>query len=266
MNISVSNLGWNKSENTKVLNFLSSKKVKNIEFALNKLLENHETKKKSKILNYYKKKNINLSSAQSLLYGYKDSFIFGSKKQRYNFTKNIQTNLKKIKFFNTKAVVFGSPQNKKIFKKNKKILDKIAYNEFKKIASISKKLKIVFCLEANPIIYNCDYIKKTSEALKLVKKINSEYFKLNIDTGTIIANNESIKFINKNNLKYIGHVQVSVPYLKSIFTNQSYLKKITLILRMLKKLEYKNNISLETLNIGLSELKKNVHFILRSIK
>ena len=127
-------------------------------------------------------------------------------------------------------------------------------------------MKIVFCLEANPIIYNCDYIKKTSEALKLVKKINSEYFKLNIDTGTIIANNESIKFINKNNLKYIGHVQVSVPYLKSIFTNQSYLKKITLILRMLKKLEYKNNISLETLNIGLSELKKNVHFILRSIK
>ena len=265
MNLLVSNLGWRKSENSKILKFLNSKKILNLEYAPSKLFTFHDKKKDNKILNYYKKKNFSLTSAQSLLYGYENSFIFGNKIQRENFTTNLKRSLKRVKYFNTKSVVFGSPANKKSFNKSIKILDKMALNEFKKISLYCKKLNIVFCLEANPKIYDCDYLIKTRDVLKIVKKINSNYFKVNLDIGTILANKENLKFINKKNLKYIGHVQISVPYLESILSNKLYLNKIILIIGMSKKLKYKKNISLETLNLSTSELKKNINQILKII-
>ena len=265
MIFSVSNLGWNKSQNLEILRFLLSKKIRHLEYAPNKLLNFHGNKTNQQILNYYKKKNFCLLSAQSLLFGYKNSFIFGGKIQRENFTRNLKNSLKKIKFFNTKIVVFGSPTNKKSFNKNKAILDKIALKEFRKISQICKKFKIVFCLEANPKIYNCDYLIQTKDALNIVKQINSNYFKINLDIGTIIANKENLQFINKKNIKYIGHVQISVPYLKSIISKKLYLKKIFFVIKMLKKLKYRKNISLETLNLSTGELKKNINYILKLI-
>ena len=265
MIFSVSNLGWNKSQNTEVLKFLHSKKVKHLEYSPSRLSNFHEDKTNKQILYYYRKKNFCLLSAQSLLFGYKNSFIFGSKIQRENFSRNLKNSLKKIKCFKTKIVIFGSPANKKSFDKGKSILDKIALKEFKKISQICKKFKIVFCLEANPKIYNCDYLIQTRDALRIVKQINSNYFKINLDIGTIIANKEHLQFLNKKNIKYIGHVQISVPYLKSILSKKLYLKKIFIVIKLLKKLKYQKNISLETLNLSTRELKKNINYILKLI-
>ena len=85
-----------------------------------------------------------------------------------------------------------------------------------KIAKFCELNKITFCLEANPKIYNCDYITHTHQALKLVKKINNKFFKINLDTSTLIFNKENYNKILSKNLSLVGHVQLSVPKLKNI--------------------------------------------------
>ena len=65
------------------------------------------------------------------------------------------------------------------------------------------KKKIYFCIEANPKLYNCEYLNHTKDAIKLVKQINSKFFRLNLDLGTIIANKESLKNIIQNILYYL---------------------------------------------------------------
>ena len=77
----------------------------------------------------------------------------------------------------------------------------------KKITKICEQAKITFCLEANPKVYGTKYLTHTNQALNLVKKINNKYFKLNLDLGTIISNNENYKKLIKNNIHQIGHVK-----------------------------------------------------------
>ena len=92
----------------------------------------------------------------------------------------------------------------------------------------------------------------TNDSINLVKKINNKYFKINLDLGTIIANKENFKLIIKNNLKFIGHVQISSPYLKNLLY---YKKKIDVFIKTLQNLGYKKVISFEMLKNNKNNLK-----------
>jgi len=93
-----------------------------------------------------------------------------------------------------------------------------------------------------------------------VKKINNKHFKINLDLGTIIANKENFGTIIKNNLKFIGHVQISSPYLKNLLYHK---KKINLFIKTLRNLGYKKVLSFEMLrnnNSNLEVIKKILKF------
>ena len=114
----------------------------------------------------------------------------------------------------------------------------------KKITKICEQAKITFCLEANPKVYGTKYLTHTNQALNLVKKINNKYFKLNLDLGTIISNNENYKKLIKNNIHQIGHAQISFPKLKNPLIDKKLIERFIL---ELKKNGYKKIISVEFL-------------------
>ena len=45
-------------------------------------------------------------------------------------------------------------------------------------------------MEANPAIYNTNYINTTQEALDLIREVGSDGFRLNLDVGTMLENGE----------------------------------------------------------------------------
>ena len=65
-------------------------------------------------------------------------------------------------------------------------------------------------MEANPPIYNTNYINTTTEALALVKKIGSKGFLVNLDLGTMIENKEALNVIAED-INLINHVHISRP-------------------------------------------------------
>ena len=65
-----------------------------------------------------------------------------------------------------------------------------------KISLISKKYKLIICLEANQKFMALD-ISHTYDAIKFAKIINNRYFKVNLDLGTIISNNEDLNDLIK---------------------------------------------------------------------
>jgi sugar phosphate isomerase/epimerase len=73
----------------------------------------------------------------------------------------------------------------------------------------------VIGMEANPPIYNTNYINDTLSALELIKEVNSEGFKLNLDIGTMIENKEPVDEL-VGNVNMINHVHISEPNLKPI--------------------------------------------------
>lgn len=259
MKLIISNLSWSFTETKKVIKILKRNNINGIEISISKIFNNNfNINNLIKIKNFWKKNKISFCSTQSILFDIKNAYLFGNKIQREIFFNEIKKKIYLCKKIGCKIIVFGSPQNKKTFLK--KNLDIIAFETFKKISKICEKKKIYFCIEANPKIYNCEYLNYTKDAFKLVKKINSNFLKVNLDLGTIIANKES--FINhiENNIHLIGHVHISVPYLEDILL---YKDKVQKFIEKLKKNNYQKFISIERLPVGdnLKNIDKTIKLI-----
>ncbi len=254
MKFCISNLAWNKNEENKVLSLID-KKIMLLEYAPSLIIKNLSSKKDIlKARNTWRKREVSLYSMQSILYDTKNAYIFGNKTQRDNFYKQIKKKIILARILKTKIIVFGSPKSKKTFGKKKKILDKISFEMFKKISLISEKNNVIFCIEANPRIYGTKYLTHTIDTINLSKKINSRFFKVNLDLSTVISNNENIDYLLKNYLNFFGHAQISSPNLVNLLR---YKKDIALFLRKLKKYNYKKVVSIETLR----KRKNNLNYI-----
>jgi len=262
MKLIISNLSWNSDENYKIINIIKKLDIKNIEISANKIFNNNYTLKNiKKNQHFWRKEKIKFYSMQSILFNTKNAYLFGNITQQKIFYNEIKKKIYLCKKIGVKVIVFGSPYNKKIFsERNLDSLNKIAYNTFKKISKICKKYKIYFCIEANPKIYNCEYLNYTKDAIRLVKRINSKFFKLNLDLGTIIENNETSKNIIEDHIKLIGHVQISVPYLKDIMPHK---KTVVNFIKELKRNNYQKYISIERLPVydNINNLEKTIKLV-----
>ena len=70
-------------------------------------------------------------------------------------------------------------------------------------------------MEANPPIYNTNFINDTISAIKLIEQVGSDGFKLNLDLGTVIQNRENLsELIGK--VSIIIQVHISEPGLKPV--------------------------------------------------
>lgn len=73
----------------------------------------------------------------------------------------------------------------------------------------------VIGIEANPSLYNTDYINDTLAVFDLIEQVNSEGVKINLDVGTMIQNKERIDEVI-GRVKLINHVHISELGLKMI--------------------------------------------------
>ena len=262
MQLCISNLSWHKKELPNVIKLLKKKKINFLEYSAynlnNQFSKNNNIKD---IKNFWENNSIYLYSMQSILFKKKNAFIFGNRKQQKIFYDEITKKIKLANFLNTKVIVFGSPKNKKMFGKNNKECQILMIKFLKKISSLCKKYKIVFCLEANPKIYQTEYLTETKQALNIIKRVNSRFIRLNLDLGTIISNKENLDFIVKNHLKLVGHVQISSPYLINLSKYKNQIKKL---IYYLKKYNYRKIISIEMLaqkKNNIEDLKKILNII-----
>ena len=95
-------------------------------------------------------------------------------------------------------------------------------------------------MEANPTIYNTNYVNTTKEALDLIKRVDSKGFLLNLDIGTMIQNEEDIDML-VGNVPVINHVHISEPGLKLMEKRELHQK----LADILQKENYQNFVSIE---------------------
>ena len=216
MKLSISNIAWDASNDEKIYTMIKKYGFEGLEIAPTKIMGKNPYEKleeagvwKKEIQEKY---NLKISSMQSIWFGRNEN-LFDSKEEEVfllDYTK------KAIDFANIiqcKNLVFGSPKNRNINDgKNSDSQIRI----FKTLGEYAYKKNIVIGMEANPKIYNTNYINDTKSALELVKKVKSKGFLLNLDLGTMISNNEDLLKVLKGNVEYINHVHISEPWLKII--------------------------------------------------
>ena len=148
---------------------------------------------------------------QSIWYGRAEK-IFGTEEE---FNILVDYTKKAIDFAATigcKNLVFGCPRNRNV----PEGVDLTAgVKFFKIIGDYAASKGTVIGMEANPSIYNTNYINDTASASELIREVASSGFKLNLDIGAMLYNSESVRGL-AGNVNLINHVHISEPGLKQI--------------------------------------------------
>ena len=215
MKLSISNIGWSGENDLVVYQMMKDMGFKGLEIAPTRIFPENpydrlgEADKWSKDIK--KKYGFAIPSMQSIWYGRSEK-IFGSEEDR---SALIAYTKKAIVFAETIGcgnLVFGC-------RRNRSIPDdgdiEIAISFFKEIGDYAYEHHTVVAMEANPPIYNTNYINETKSAIALIEKVESDGFKLNLDIGTMIANEEDVSVLYGKEC-LINHVHVSEPGLKTI--------------------------------------------------
>ena len=240
MKLSISNLAWNNEQKDKVYQILYDIGFDGIEIAPTKIIPenpydciNNAVIWKNKLKENY---NLSISSLQSIWFG-RNEKMFGNFEERnflINYTK------KTVDFASAlecKNIVFGCPKNRNI-KSDEDYKNAVEF--FKILANYAFSKNTVISIEPNPSIYNTNFINDTKSAIDLIYNVNSDGFKLNLDIGTIIQNDENIEeLIGK--VELINHIHISEPYLELIKKREMHKKLINL----LKNEYYDKYISIE---------------------
>ena len=218
MNLAISNIAWERADDDFVYNKMAELGFKYIEIAPTALVPQNPyssdgIKKIYNVLDsLYKLHGIKICSMQSILYGV-SSRLFGTEEERQDLFKNILMAVDCAYELSCRNLVFGCPKNRVI--ENEALQYNIGVDFFKRIADYCEKKNVYFSLEANPVIYNTNYINTTQEALKLVKLVDCSHFGINYDLGCVLYNNEDIDCLD-DVLKYVNHIHISEPYLAPV--------------------------------------------------
>jgi len=241
MKLSISNLVWNAEDNQKVYEYLCKKQFSGIEIAPTKFFPTDPYSHIEDAVEYFGRLKaqygLEVSSMQSIWYG-RVGNIFNSLEERLDLQSYTLSAVDFASAIGCKNLVFGNPKARNKPGAND---DSEVYDFFKVISDYAFKHNTFVSLEPNPPIYNTNFINTTQQAFEFCKNSGCEHLRVNVDLGTVIYNNESLKCI-EDNINLVNHIHISEPYLKKLEKRELHKK--------LKNLDYGKYFSIE---MGLQE-------------
>lgn len=215
MKLSISNIGWSADRDIQVYELMKKYGYAGLEIAPTRIFPETPYDKipEASIWSREIKAEYGfvIPSMQSIWYGRQEK-VFGTEEERQMLIDYTKKAIDFASEMNCRNLVFGCPRNRNL-PENEDSQKAIAF--FKELGDYAAAHGTVIGMEANPPIYNTNYINSTTEALELIAEVDSAGFLLNLDVGTMIQNQEDVgELIGK--VGHINHVHISEPGLKPI--------------------------------------------------
>ena len=112
-----------------------------------------------------------------------------------------------------KALTFGSPKQRDRSGLDDAQAIDIAADFFGRLGDVAAAHGVLFCLEPNPAIYQCNFMTTTDETAAMVARLDHPAIRLQLDVGAIALNGESAAEMIGRHATLIGHVHASEPQL-----------------------------------------------------
>ena len=258
MKLSISNIAWGIKEDENIASLMQQMEIKGLEIAPSKIVSDFSQINDIEVIkykDYWLSKDIEIVAMQSLLFGHPEMTIFYDEMSRENTFNHLRFCIDIGKMLGARAFVFGSPKNRYIPTESKKTSKDTAIEFFDRIGKYCHKNEVAFCLEPNPVEYGANFLCNTNEALDFVQEVDNRGLMINIDTGTMIMNNEDYREIMTKSLAYAGHIHISEPFLNPIEPSRGIYNEIADIL---KESDYSESISIEMKALSEVDNAENV--------
>ncbi len=212
MRLSISNIAWDESNDREMYKLIREMGFDGLEIAPTRIFPESPYENQSRALvwkeNLKEEFGLDIPSMQSIWYGRKEN-LFGSDDERASLVDYTRKAIDFASVINCKNLVFGCPRNRNV---PEGADQKTATSFFKEIGDYAALKGTVIGMEANPTVYNTNFINDTISAIRLIEEVSSAGFKLNLDVGTILENKEDISVLSEY-VHLVNHVHISEPSL-----------------------------------------------------
>ena len=255
----ISNLAFKNHSTRDTLGFLKDNEIDGLEIAPSLIWKDppNASKKEIEAFKHLVSSNgLQVIALQSLLYGKPELQLFGSFKTRKNLLDHLKKMTDLCVDLGGRSLSFGSPNNRL---KGKLSLDKaisIASPLFLELAEYAKLVNVIVCIEPVSTFYNCDFINNTKECIQLIETVQHSNFKLLLDTGTLISNQEDFNKIIEKYIHLIAHIHINDPQL---FPPSDKRREHTSIANTLRLMGYSNWLTLEFMQ-SYKSLKQDITY------
>jgi len=256
MKLSISNIAWEKADDNQMYLNMKNLGFSGIEIAPTRLFGStpydnlSDAAMFSKAL--YQEFGLSVCSMQSIWFGITER-LFGSKEERLFLVEYTKKAIDFAAVMSCPNLVFGCPKNR-YFIEGSSI--ELAHDFFCDLGNYAASKGTVLALEANPVIYNTNFINTTKEAIELVKRVDSKGFRVNLDLGTVIYNKEDISSL-RNDFKYINHIHISEPNLLPLEQRKLHNE----VMLMATDFGYNGYFSIEIGKTAIEEVKCSMTYI-----
>ena len=226
--LSFSNIAWAESEDAAVYEALASYGFSGLEMAPTRWFPaqpyTHAEEAACLAAQLKEKYGLAVSSMQSIWYG-RTERLFGCEQERNLLREYTRQAMHFAAKMGCKNLVFGCPKNR--FRPEGED-ESLALDFFRETGKDAVSYGCVFALEANPPLYQTNYLNTTREAYEAAGKC-PEGVGVNLDFGTILCNRESLEEIACF-VPRIHHVHISEPNLAPIQPREEH-RQLASILR-----------------------------------
>ena len=240
MKLSISNIGWTEENDLAIYKIMKNMGFEGLEIAPTRIFPETpyiKLEEANRWANKLKSENgFVIPSMQSIWYG-RNEKLFGTEEERAILVDYTKKAINFAEVIGCKNLVFGCPRNRNM---PEGADENIAIEFFKEVGDYATEHNTVVGMEANPPIYNTNYINDTRAALELIRRVESKGFLLNLVVGTMIYNEECVDLLVGDE-HLINHVHISEPYLAPI--QKRHLHKE--LAQLLRNADYQGYVSIE---------------------
>lgn len=215
MKLAISNIAWAAEQDEQMYGLMKGIGYEGLEIAPTRIFpqnpyENLEAASKWQ-QGLGKEYGFQVPSMQSIWFGRQEK-IFGSQQERNELIAYTKKAIDFAAAIGCKNLVFGCPRNRVV---PDGVSKELAIPFFKELGVYALQKGTRIGMEANPPIYNTNYVNDTKSALELMEQIEVQGFGLNLDVGTMVCNHEAVEIL-EGHVDGISHVHISEPGLKPI--------------------------------------------------
>ncbi|MBI4136925.1 sugar phosphate isomerase/epimerase [Candidatus Roizmanbacteria bacterium] len=271
MKLAISNIAWNKEENTSIRELLQRQHIPAIEIAPGIMWQDPTTvspDEVSLVRTFWKKGGINIVAMQGLLFRQHELKLFDdttSRKKMYDYLVKI---IELAYSLGVESLIFGSPTNRIIPDSMPETNARdIAFDFFNSLGFVAQKNNVFICIEANPESYGTNFLNTSDQVLQFVKDLDHSHIRLQLDIGAMTINKEDYASTINKAVPFAHHVHVSEPDLKSIPQKTTDHESIS---HTLLQTSYNGYVSIEmrakSENSNIERVKKSISFLRSTYK
>lgn len=218
MKLAISNIAWTAQEDEAVYALMKTYGYTGLEIAPTRFFENDPYENPERVQNWRAEfgasTGFDIPSMQSIWFGRTEK-LFADAQQRQVLLEYTKKAVDFASIIRCANLVFGSPKNRALPDGADSALRNQGVDFFRELGTYAHEKNTAIGMEANPPIYNTNYMNTTQEAVALIREVGSAGFLLNLDTGTMIGNGESVEAL-AGSAGLINHVHISEPFLKPL--------------------------------------------------